>query len=189
MGKNIYPCSKLSIFLRKWAAPCVAIGIMATHSIICRNSIYKNFSLCRSNLTSTWRRQHVLNIMGRYNNEWWRNRRSIYMNSNFTFVTHSRVETACLSHCPLGDVTVNSKVKLSNSLLGIVTSAYAVKLLLEERHRTYQLWSQQCFVMAWCRQATSQYLSQCWPRYFPQYSVIMPQWVNPFVASLCYRIG
>ena len=29
-------------------------------------------------------------------------------------------------------------------------------------------------VMAWCRQATSYYLSQCWPR---------PQWVNPFDAE------
>ena len=32
-------------------------------------------------------------------------------------------------------------------------------------------------VMAWCRQATSHYLSQCWPRSV-SYGVIRPQWVN-----------
>ena len=34
-------------------------------------------------------------------------------------------------------------------------------------------------VMAWCRQATSRYLSQCWPRSVPPYGVTRPQWVNP----------
>ena len=33
-------------------------------------------------------------------------------------------------------------------------------------------------VMAWCRQATSHYLSQCWPRSMPLYGVTRRQWVN-----------
>ena len=33
-------------------------------------------------------------------------------------------------------------------------------------------------VMAWCRQATSHYLSQCWPRSLLPYGVVRPQWVN-----------
>ena len=32
-------------------------------------------------------------------------------------------------------------------------------------------------VMAWCRQATSNYLRQCWPRYVLPYGVTPPQWV------------
>ena len=32
--------------------------------------------------------------------------------------------------------------------------------------------------MAWCRQATSHYLSQCWPRSMSPYGVIRPKWVN-----------
>ena len=32
-------------------------------------------------------------------------------------------------------------------------------------------------VMAWCRQATSHYLSQCWPRSMSLYGVTRPQWV------------
>ena len=33
-------------------------------------------------------------------------------------------------------------------------------------------------VMAWCHQATSHYLSQCWPWYVSSYSITKPQWVN-----------
>ena len=33
-------------------------------------------------------------------------------------------------------------------------------------------------VMAWCHQATSHYLSQCWPRSILPYGVTKPQWVN-----------
>ena len=33
-------------------------------------------------------------------------------------------------------------------------------------------------LMAWCRQAMSHYLSQCWPRSMSQYGVSGPQWVN-----------
>ena len=33
-------------------------------------------------------------------------------------------------------------------------------------------------VMAWCHQATSHYLSQCWPRYLSPYDTMRSQWVN-----------
>ena len=33
-------------------------------------------------------------------------------------------------------------------------------------------------VMAWCRQAASHYLSQCWPRSLSPYGISRPQWVN-----------
>ena len=33
-------------------------------------------------------------------------------------------------------------------------------------------------VMAWCRQATSHYLSQYWPRFLSPYGFTRPQWVN-----------
>ena len=40
-------------------------------------------------------------------------------------------------------------------------------------------------VMAWCRQATSHYLNQCWPRSISPYGVTGPRWVNyiPFASS------
>ena len=40
-------------------------------------------------------------------------------------------------------------------------------------------------VMAWCRQATSHYLSQCWPRSVLPYGVTRPQWVNSLVPGSC----
>ena len=38
-------------------------------------------------------------------------------------------------------------------------------------------------VMAWCRQATSHYLNQCWLRCLPPYGVTRPQWVQSFWLS------
>ena len=50
-------------------------------------------------------------------------------------------------------------------------------------------------VMAWCRQATSHYLSQCWPRSMLPNGVTRPQWVNQWIqryhehiAHKCWRI-
>ena len=39
-------------------------------------------------------------------------------------------------------------------------------------------------VMAWCRQATSHYLGQCWPRSISPYDITRPQWVNLVVKSV-----
>ena len=36
-------------------------------------------------------------------------------------------------------------------------------------------------VMAWCHQAISHYLSQCWPRSLLPYGVTRPQWVNVLI--------
>ena len=33
-------------------------------------------------------------------------------------------------------------------------------------------------MVAWCRQATSRYLNQCWSRTLPPYGVTRPQWVK-----------
>ena len=38
-------------------------------------------------------------------------------------------------------------------------------------------------VMTWCRQATSHYLSQCWPSSMSPYGVTRPQRVKPFIFS------
>ena len=41
-------------------------------------------------------------------------------------------------------------------------------------------------VMAWCRQATNHYLSQCWPRSMSPYGVTRPQWVNSTFSVVLY---
>ena len=40
-------------------------------------------------------------------------------------------------------------------------------------------------VMAWCRQATSYYLSQCWPRSLSPYGITRPQWVKDCPETNC----
>ena len=44
-------------------------------------------------------------------------------------------------------------------------------------------------VMAWCRQATSHYLSQCWPRFMSPYGVTRSQWVNSYTAIIWTSIA
>ena len=39
-------------------------------------------------------------------------------------------------------------------------------------------------VMAWCRQATSHYLSQCWPRCMSPNGITRPQWVKKDIAEI-----
>ena len=41
-------------------------------------------------------------------------------------------------------------------------------------------------VMAWCRQATSHYLNQCWPRSLSPYGVTRPEWVNSTCLKSVY---
>ena len=40
-------------------------------------------------------------------------------------------------------------------------------------------------VMAWCHQATSHYLSQCWPRSMSPNGVARPQWVSSLASGIC----
>ena len=42
-------------------------------------------------------------------------------------------------------------------------------------------------VMAWCRQATSHYLNQCWPRSMSPNGVTRPQWVNKGSVQITWR--
>ena len=63
------------------------------------------------------------------------------------------------------------------SLIGIFTSSNDDALrwipwdLTDDKSTLFQ-------VMAWCGQAASHYLSQCWPRSMLPYGVTRPQWVN-----------
>ena len=43
-------------------------------------------------------------------------------------------------------------------------------------------------VMAWCRQATSHYLSQFWPRYLSPYGITTPNWVKEYVSNFVMNL-
>ena len=43
-------------------------------------------------------------------------------------------------------------------------------------------------IMAWCRRATSYYLSQCWHRSLSSYGVTRPQWVQQLDQQACHKV-
>ena len=68
--------------------------------------------------------------------------------------------------------TKHSKAKTCAYFLG-----YTVHDLTDDKSTIIQ-------VMAWCHQATSHYLRQCWPKSMSPYGITRPQWVNTLLHSL-----
>ena len=95
-----------------------------------------------------------------------------------------------LTHLPWGDVTILASGRYrSNSK----RSGYNFQTSYTDLYLGLLLWN--CFkvnvteylpnekstlvqVMAWCRQATRHYLSQCWPRSVSPYGITRPQWFD-----------
>ena len=61
----------------------------------------------------------------------------------------------------------------------LVSSNLVVIMSSNECH-----WTLLVQVMAWCRQATSHYLNQCWSRSPTPYGVTRPQWVKQIISTL-----
>ena len=81
-----------------------------------------------------------------------------------------------LSHWPLGDLTVILKIFNLALVIGIFKSSYdnVLRWIPQDLPGDKSTLVQ---VMAWCGQATSHYLNQCWPRSPAPYGVTRPQWV------------
>ena len=82
-----------------------------------------------------------------------------------------------LTHWPLGDLNEILDKQFLNWFQWLVAEASFVKLPSDECHWTL-LKSTLVQVMAWCRQATSHYLSQCWLSSLSLYGIAGPQWVK-----------
>ena len=70
-------------------------------------------------------------------------------------------------------------------LIGIFKSSYANVLRRMPQDLTNDK-STLVQVMAWCREATSHYLNQCWPRSPMPYGITRPQWVNSLTYGIRY---
>ena len=79
-----------------------------------------------------------------------------------------------LTHCPLGDLDVIVKMEFSILFYWLVSSNFPMIMSSDECHRVLLMIQ----VMAWCRQETSHYLNQCWPRSPMPYGITRPQWVD-----------
>ena len=100
-----------------------------------------------------------------------------------------RVDHHWLTYCPLAGVVVILEVQFSNSLYKIVAMALIVTLLSSDCHRRQNHTNKKSIlvqVMAWCRQATSHYLGQCWPSSLSPHGVTRPQWVNRKCQDYAY---
>ena len=112
-----------------------------------------------------------------------------YDNPNCSEVTRkicqNNLNAHPLTHWPLEDLDAIFKTAIVNLalLIDIFTSSndYALRWmpwdLAGDKSTSVQ-------VMAWCRQAASHYLSQCWPSCMSPYGVARPQWVNECLFSL-----
>ena len=94
--------------------------------------------------------------------------------------------TASLTHWPLGWLKEILDKKFSRWFQWLVAGVLSncpqwIALNLTDNKSTLVQ------VTAWCRQATSHYLSQWWPRSLSPYGVTRPQWVNSFQSSLIHR--
>ena len=91
---------------------------------------------------------------------------------------------APLTHWPLGEISIKSQKIIFKLIL--VTDGCDISSKIALRWKSLDLSDDKSTlvqVMAWCRQATSHYLNQCWPRSLPPYGVTRPQWVKSNQSS------
>ena len=89
----------------------------------------------------------------------------------------------CMSKCPQTTQETSKPVVRLNSLVFkfiLAIDGWDISHEISSRWMSLDLTDDKSTlvqVMAWCRQATSHYLSQCWPRSLSPYGVTRPQWV------------
>ena len=111
----------------------------------------------------------------------------------YVYVYISKLEPPCfLPLSPPGwrgiVVTVRAGGRLGGQLLiGIFKSSYDNVLRWMPQYLTSDK-STLVQVMAWCCQATSHYLNQCWPRSPMPYGVTGPQFINVPGHPLCSHV-
>ena len=87
-----------------------------------------------------------------------------------------------LTHWPLGDL--NKILDKSFFKLILVIDGWGISCDIAIRWMSVDLTDDKLTlvqVMAWCHQAKSHYLSQCWPSSMLPYGITRPQWVNTFI--------
>ena len=100
-------------------------------------------------------------------------------------VSTGRVNSLVPGRCGRNFNSILFKLIIQNSILGIhceITFRWMSHNLTDEKSALVQ-------VMAWCLQAASHYLSQCWHRSMLPYGIMRPQWVKmipPHKALECY---
>ena len=95
----------------------------------------------------------------------------------------------------IGPCDIWMKFQVSNFQANFVSSHWRLRYLLWNCPQPPKGLSLDCthdmytlvLVMAWCHQATSHYLNQCWPTFTPPYAFTSPQWVNHSLSEYILR--
>ena len=123
----------------------------------------------------------------------WQNKmlRISVLERGFTFKNSSSLwKFDWLTHWPLGDLKKKMR-KVIFQLISLI-GGWGIFCKIALKWMSMDLTDDKSTlvqVMAWCRQATSHYLSQCWPRSVSPYGVSRPQWVNKIGSVLmCYQL-
>ena len=120
----------------------------------------------------------------------WIQRISIEMQKLFVQKLHLKMSPKCLSFCPgfsmlthwpLGDFNEILNRVIFKLILMIGGSGFWWMSLDLTGDKSILIQ-----VMAWCRQATSHYLSQCWPSSRASYGGTRPQWVKQLLFAVQY---
>ena len=90
---------------------------------------------------------------------WWT--RQILLPKNWS---ESSPHPICLTNWPLGNVEIISKLELQTRFMNWYLQHFLWNCSQENATEPFDYKSALVQVMAWCHQATSHYLSQCWPR-------------------------
>ena len=102
----------------------------------------------------------------------------VFMNSNLPCITKSLVNKI-LTHWPQGNSNEIFRHVIFKQIL--VIHGWGISCEITLRWMSLNFTDDNSIlvkVMAWCRQATSHYLSQCWPRSLSPYGVTRSQGVN-----------
>ena len=96
-------------------------------------------------------------------------------------------EMGNLTHWPLGNSNENLDMEFSNGFEWLMVD-WGISC------ENTMIWMSLDFTddqstlvqgMAWCHQATSHYLSHCWPRSVLPYGITRPQWANSLAPGRC----
>ena len=117
--------------------------------------------------------------------------------SSHDIISHASIHSSCIPHTSDSHKSFNSLTpgRGGNNFeiitfelifwIDILKNSYEIVLWRMPRHQILDKLTL-VQVMAWCCQATSHYLSQCWPsflRFLSPHGVTRPQWVN---RHLCH---
>ena len=127
----------------------------------------------------------IVHLGTNFINTWIKTPHFLFKKSNWKQSTKCRLFCLCINSLALGRFEWNFKQVIFKLIL--VIDDWDISCEIALRGFSLDLTDDKSTlvqVMAWCHQATSHYLSQCWPKSMSPYNVTRPQWVNELPVNI-----